>query len=88
MEREQTKARLIAEGRHVRLLERDGWEYAQRRSITGIVGIAAITDEKRILLVEQYRPPIEGNAVELPAGLAWSWAMRSVCRPSSSRVPN
>lgn len=60
----------IAEGKHIRLMRRDGWEYAQRRGISGIVGIAALTEDHRILLVEQYRPPLQTYVIELPAGLA------------------
>lgn len=61
---------IIAEGRHIRFAERDGWEYAQRRNVTGIVGIVAVTDDDRIVLVEQYRLPLQAPAIELPAGLA------------------
>lgn len=34
----------------------------------GAVGVLAIDDEDRVLLVEQYRHPVQRRAVELPAG--------------------
>ncbi|MFP4015750.1 MAG: NUDIX hydrolase [Halanaerobiales bacterium] len=35
---------------------------------SGGVCILAVTDNNRILLVEQFRKPVEGNLLELPAG--------------------
>lgn len=60
---------VLGEGKFLRLVASDGWEYAERRNITGIVTIAAAIDG-RILLVEQHRPPLRANVIELPAGLA------------------
>lgn len=61
---------VVAEGRFVRLARRGTWEYAERFGIGGIVAIAALTPEGRIVLVEQYRIPVGARVVELPAGLA------------------
>ncbi len=61
--------RVLGEGRFLRLVVTDDWEYAERKNVTGIVTIAAAIDG-RILLVEQYRPPLRANVIELPAGLA------------------
>jgi ADP-ribose pyrophosphatase len=41
-----------------------------RKSISGIVAIVAVTDDGKLLLVEQYRPPVAKSVIELPAGLA------------------
>lgn len=60
---------ILAEGRFLRLLVRDGWEFAARRNVSGIVVIAA-EHEGNLLLVEQYRPPFQKPVIELPAGLA------------------
>ena len=62
-------ATLLAEGRFLKLLDRDGWEFAARRNVSGIVTIAA-EHAGKILLVEQYRPPFRSHVIELPAGLA------------------
>ena len=60
---------ILAEGEHLRLVRRGGWESAERVSARGAVGILAVTDELELLLVEQYRPPVEKSVIELPAGL-------------------
>jgi len=57
-------------GRHLQVARREHWEYVSRIRITGIVGIVALTDDHRIILVEQYRPPVQASVIELPAGLA------------------
>ncbi len=49
---------------------RDGWEYATRNTGKPAVGVVAITDAGRVVLVEQERPPVGGMVIELPAGLA------------------
>ena len=47
-----------------------GWEYVIRSNIKGTVGILAITDDRKVVLTEQYRPPVNAPVIELPAGLA------------------
>lgn len=60
----------LHEGRHLSLLARDRWEFVRRSGVTGVVAICAITDDDRIVLVEQHRPPLNRRVLELPAGLA------------------
>ena len=60
----------LAEGKRVRLVRRGEWEYVTRKSVSGIVGIVAVTDDGKLLLVEQFRPPVGKSVIELPAGLA------------------
>lgn len=60
----------LHEGKHLRLLNLDGWEYVQRVCTTGIVVIIAITQNMELILVEQYRPPVNARVIEFPAGLA------------------
>jgi ADP-ribose pyrophosphatase len=64
--------RILHEGRYLRLIDDNGWEYAQRTRVSGVVVIVAATDgpEPALLLVEQYRPPVQARVLELPAGLA------------------
>jgi ADP-ribose pyrophosphatase len=50
-------------------MRRGSWEYADRRGVTGVVGIVAVTDEGKLLLVEQFRAPVNARVIELPAGL-------------------
>lgn len=64
------RGEVLCESAHIRLIRCGPWEYAERPSIDGIVGIVAVTPEGRLLLVEQYRVPVRARVVELPAGLA------------------
>jgi ADP-ribose pyrophosphatase len=51
-------------------LVRDGhWEYVNRANATGAALIIAVTEEKKVLLVEQYRIPVHARTIELPAGI-------------------
>jgi ADP-ribose pyrophosphatase len=68
--RETKETKILYDGKHVRLVSRGGWEYAQRKGVTGIVAILAVTDDGKLILVEQYRPPVGKWVIELPAGLA------------------
>lgn len=47
-----------------------GWEYVTRSNAKGCVAILAMTDDRRVILTEQYRPPVGCQVIELPAGLA------------------
>jgi ADP-ribose pyrophosphatase len=57
-------------GRHLSIISRDGWEFATRKTRRPAVGIVAITDDGKVVLVEQHRVPVNGSVIELPAGLA------------------
>lgn len=61
---------IIAESQYIRLVRRGTWEYAERLNISGVVGILAVNTDGQLLLVEQYRPPVDARVIELPAGLA------------------
>jgi len=56
-------------GRFLGMRERDGWEYAIRTNASGVVGMVAVTDDRELVLVEQYRKPVQSRVLELPAGL-------------------
>jgi ADP-ribose pyrophosphatase len=60
----------VYDGKFVRMVSRNGWEYASRKNLSGIVGIIAVTDENELILIEQFRPPIGKVVIEIPAGLA------------------
>ena len=66
----QPGERTLFEGKYIRLVQQGKWEFARRRNTSGIVGIVAVTDDGRLLLVEQFRPPVGKPVIELPAGLA------------------
>ena len=61
--------RVLAKGRFLTFLEEAGWEYVTRPGVTGVAIIVAITEDRRIVLVEQYRHAVHRRVIELPAGL-------------------
>ena len=61
---------ILGRGRYVELVSENGWEYVRRNNNSGIVVLIPVTADREILLVEQYRPPVHGRVIELPAGLA------------------
>ncbi|HEX4124652.1 MAG TPA: NUDIX hydrolase [Tepidisphaeraceae bacterium] len=61
---------ILAKGKFVNFVTRHGWEYVERAEISGIVGIVAVTGDGKLVLVEQFRPPLDASVIELPAGLA------------------
>jgi len=62
--------RILGEGQFVRLIEHDTYEYVERKGCTGIVSVVAITRDRELIFVEQYRPPLGCRTIELVAGLA------------------
>ncbi len=56
-------------GRFLALVKEGRWEYADRTNATGAAIIVAVTDEQKLLLVEQYRIPCHARTIELPAGI-------------------
>lgn len=57
------------QGRYLSLVETDHWEYVTRSNAHAVVVIVALTGNGEIVLVEQYRRPVDRNVIELPAGL-------------------
>ncbi|MEN8870300.1 MAG: DNA mismatch repair protein MutT, partial [Akkermansiaceae bacterium] len=57
------------EGRFLSLREIDNWEFTTRPNATGVVGIFAFTTERQVILIEQYRRPVESRVLEICAGL-------------------
>ena len=56
------------EGKYIRAVKRGRWEYVSRTGSTNAVVILAEHDGK-VILIEQYRVPVGGRCLELPAGL-------------------
>ncbi|MEM1080501.1 MAG: NUDIX hydrolase [Pseudomonadota bacterium] len=55
------------QGRYLHLVERDRWEYVHR--LHPVVVMIACTDQDELVLVEQFRKPVDQRTIELPAGL-------------------
>ena len=64
------KRRIAGEGKYLRFVIRDGWEYVERVNSSGVVIIVAMTDDQKVLFVEQFRHPVESKVIAFPAGLA------------------
>ncbi len=45
------------------------WESFERVNCKGIVAILPVTDDKEVLLIRQFRPPVNRYVIEFPAGL-------------------
>jgi ADP-ribose pyrophosphatase len=56
-------------GKFLAMVKEGRWEYAERTNATGAAIIIAVTDEQKLLLVEQYRIPVHARTMELPAGI-------------------
>ncbi len=61
---------VIARGRFVRLVDDQGWEYAERERGEAVVAVVAVTDDHDLILTEQYRPAVKRRVIDIPAGLA------------------
>jgi ADP-ribose pyrophosphatase len=57
------------EGRFLSLREIDDWEFSTRPNASGVVGIFAFTTDRQVILIEQYRRPVESRVLEICAGL-------------------
>lgn len=69
---------IVWEGRYLRCLRiiyRDSggvlrrWEAVERVNCDGIVAIVPITDGGEVILIKQFRPPVNNYVIEFPAGL-------------------
>lgn len=58
----------LFEGRFIRLVDDDGWEFADRVGSVGVVCIVAL-DGEHIILIEEFRHSIQAPVISVPAGL-------------------
>ncbi len=61
--------RVLGEGKFLRLCAEDRWEFVERMNSNAVVAILAITDDRKIVLVDQARHSLGKRVIELPAGL-------------------
>ena len=59
----------MCEGQYLRLVRRGHWEYAERTNAGSAVIVIAVTPERKLLFVEQFRIPLGAPTIEMPAGL-------------------
>ncbi len=66
---EWPKPKTLFEGKHLRLNATAHWEFVERTRANSAIVVVAMTDDGKILFVEQFRPPVNSFTIELPAGL-------------------
>ena len=59
----------LFETRWIRLHRIGHWDFVVRPQADSCVGILAITPADEIILVEQFRIPVQRNVIEIPAGI-------------------
>ena len=65
----QTSTITLCSGKFLALVREGRWEYVDRIGATGAAIVVAVTDDQKLLLVEQYRIPVHARTIELPAGI-------------------
>lgn len=69
--------KLIGRGNFLQLLDRSTWEFVDRPNAKGVADIVALTNDDRLVLVEQFRHPVRRSVIELPGGLIGDGPTRS-----------
>lgn len=59
----------LYKGRYLGLVERQHWEYTTRVNASAVAVLIPLTEMDELLLVEQFRVPVDAVVTELPAGL-------------------
>jgi len=59
----------LFETRWLRMQRIEHWDFVRRPHADACVGILAITPAEEIILVEQFRIPVQRRIIEIPAGL-------------------
>jgi ADP-ribose pyrophosphatase len=70
MAKSSSQLKTLYDGKHIKLVQRGTYEFASRKKSSGIVAIVAVNDRGKLLLIEQFRPPVNRRVIEIPAGLA------------------
>ena len=60
----------LYQGKFLNMVREGRWEYCERVNNTSAVMIFACTPERKVLLVEEFRPPIGQRCLCFPAGLS------------------
>ena len=61
--------KIVFTGDHVLVIERDHWQYVERKKGKEAVAVIAETDDGKIILTEQFRRPLNARVIDWPAGL-------------------
>jgi len=61
--------KIVFSGDHLNVLERDHWQYVERKKGKSAAAVLAETDDGEIILTEQFRRPVNARVIDFPAGL-------------------
>ncbi|HEY4230526.1 MAG TPA: NUDIX hydrolase [Thermoanaerobaculia bacterium] len=64
-----SKPRLLFQGKHLKFLDRNGWEYVEHGTAPEAAMVVALTDRGEIVLTEEFRPAMNAFVIALPSGL-------------------
>ena len=64
-----SNAKTVFEGEHILVLERNGWQFVERKKGKSAVAVIAMTENHELVLTEQYRRPVDRRVIDWPAGL-------------------
>ncbi len=67
---ENAESQTLFQGHFLQVKKIGHWEYVERSKTSGIVAILAVTERRELILVEQFRVPVNQRVIEIPAGLA------------------
>ncbi len=59
----------VFEGDHLYVIERDRWQYVERKKGKEAAAVVAETDDGEVILTEQFRRPLNARVIDFPAGL-------------------
>ncbi len=60
---------LLLAGKHVRFLKIGNWEFFERTHACKAVVVFPVTENGEVILISQFRPPVNAHVIEFPAGL-------------------
>ena len=66
---EDSKPTLLFQGKHLKFLDRNGWEYVEHCTAPEAAMVVALTDRGEIVLTEEFRPAMNAFVIALPSGL-------------------
>ncbi|MCD4826001.1 MAG: NUDIX hydrolase [Phycisphaerae bacterium] len=61
--------KVLAEGKYFRMILQGRWEYLEPKNFSDVVMIVPVTDDGKLVIIEQYRVPVAAQTFEIPAGL-------------------
>lgn len=60
---------VLHQGAYRRFVKTSGWEYMERIRSSEVVVLIPVTEDRKVIFVEQFRVPVQRNMIEFPAGL-------------------